>query len=165
MEDDPISQGPIKRHPAIAEYSRDHHFGLMLCFKIRKGLLNSVPANRIRDYVIHCFREDLGEHFRLEEISLLPKFAADEPLRIRTVQEHEDIRALVAQLEGLPEPELLKKFADHLEKHIRFEERLLFMKLQSMLSDAELWELAKDHPPKTCNADDDWKDKFWISAR
>jgi hemerythrin-like domain-containing protein len=57
---------------------------------------------------------------------------------------------------------LLKTFADVLEKHIRFEERVLFIKLQTMLSDIELWELAKAHPPRSCNIDVDWKDKFWI---
>jgi hemerythrin-like domain-containing protein len=162
MENEQPSKGPIRRHPAIAQYSRDHHFGLMLCFKIRKGLRNNVPADRIRNYVAYCYREDLSEHFRLEEESLLPAFQADDPLVARTIDEHKQIRTLIDQMNVHNEAGLLKTFADVLEKHIRFEERVLFMKLQTMLSDAELWELEKAHPPGSCNIDVDWKDKFWI---
>lgn len=162
MENDPEFQGPIKRHPAIAQYSREHHFGLMLCFKIRKGLARGVETRRIADYVDRCFREELNEHFSLEETSLLPKFKDDDPLRERTLREHVEIRSMAEQLRtGLVEPDALTKFADLLEKHIRFEERELFMKLQAMLSDKELWQLAKDHPPKNCTIDMDWADKFW----
>jgi len=33
---------PIKRNEAIAELSRDHHFALLLVWKIREGLKKAV---------------------------------------------------------------------------------------------------------------------------
>ena len=58
---------PLKRHPAIVSFSKDHHFGLLLVWKIRQGLAKAVDAERISKYVLYFFREDLEKHFQEEE--------------------------------------------------------------------------------------------------
>ena len=58
---------PIKRHQALVSFSKEHHFGLLLVWKIRQGLANAVSAERISRYVLFFFNEDLKFHFREEE--------------------------------------------------------------------------------------------------
>lgn len=45
------NQAPIKRHQAIVSFSKDHHFGLLLIWKIRQGLNKAVNPERISNYV------------------------------------------------------------------------------------------------------------------
>ena len=50
---------PIKRHQAIVSFSKDHHFGLLLVWKIRQGLNKAVSAERISNYVLFFLRKTL----------------------------------------------------------------------------------------------------------
>jgi len=43
---------PIKRNEALKPISRDHHHALLLGWKIRQGIKNKIPAERIKKYVI-----------------------------------------------------------------------------------------------------------------
>ena len=52
---------PIKRHPAIVSFSKDHHFGLLLVWKIRQGLSRQVDPERISNYTGYFFKEDLEQ--------------------------------------------------------------------------------------------------------
>jgi hypothetical protein len=61
---------PIKRHKAIVSFSKDHHYGLLLVWKIRQGLNKEVSAERIINYVLFFFKEDLEKHFKTEELLL-----------------------------------------------------------------------------------------------
>lgn len=73
---------PIKRHQAIVSFSKDHHFGLLLVWKIRQGLKNAVNAERISSYLLYFFKEDLEKHFKEEEEFLFSKLPVDDDLRI-----------------------------------------------------------------------------------
>jgi hypothetical protein len=61
------NRAPIKRHQAIVSFSKDHHFGLLLVWKIRKGLNKTVDPVRISNYVTFFLKEDLEKHFKEEE--------------------------------------------------------------------------------------------------
>ena len=50
------NQAPIKRHQAIVSFSKDHHFGLLLVWKIRQGLKKSIDPVRISNYVLFFFK-------------------------------------------------------------------------------------------------------------
>lgn len=39
---------PIKRHPSLQPLSREHHYGLLLSWKIREGFKREVPPERIK---------------------------------------------------------------------------------------------------------------------
>lgn len=64
---------PIKRNAAIVEFSEDHHFALLLVWKIREGLKKSIDPVRINRYAIHFFDTDLTHHFKDEEEMLFNK--------------------------------------------------------------------------------------------
>src|SRR5579872_777539 len=122
---------PIKRHQSIASFSRDHHSGLLLVWKIRHGLSKSTDPERISEYVLFFYKEDLAKHFRDEEKLLFVRLPGDDLLRTQAESDHQAICALMAALEKNPEDvSILRKIADAVEEHIRFEERELFNHLQ-----------------------------------
>ena len=156
--------GPIKRHPAIVQFSREHHFGLLLTWKIRQGLNKNIDPKRIADYVLFFFDEDLKTHFAEEERSLFSKMENADALKLQALQEHVEINGLMDAIRvNKTSPELLIIFADALNKHIRFEERVLFNHLQSLLTEAELAALEQEHPVKTKDTDAGWDDHFWVT--
>jgi len=123
---------PLKRHPALVPLSQDHHFGLLLSWKIRKGFSNDIGNQRILNYVDYFVNEHLEEHFQNEEDYLFTYLAKNDLLRREAESQHESIRALFRKMISDREVEEvdLKGFADELESHIRFEERKLFPYIQ-----------------------------------
>ena len=86
----------------------------------------------------------------------------DELIQI-ALKEHQQLTAMVEQLrKDKKNTELITKFSDELDKHIRFEERTLFNEIQNSLSDKDLIELEATHLVKPYDVSDDWDDKFWI---
>lgn len=153
---------PIKRHQALVSFSKEHHFGLLLIWKIRRGLLNAVSAERIGKYVLFFFTEDLKTHFKDEEQLLFCKLPATDTLRLQAEEEHKEIYRLVEAIAGTTNDEdLLRQFADILEKHIRFEERILFNHLQSHISAEELEDISTRFS-NSIDLDTQWKDIFWL---
>lgn len=153
---------PIKRHQAIVSFSKDHHFGLLLVWKIRQGLGKSVNAERISKYVVYFFKEDLEKHFKDEEQLLFCRLPVDDALRKRAEEEHQSIYNLVNAIdENKNFTNLLNQLANELEKHVRFEERKLFNHLQKKLmpADLELIEKRLSNDGKT--SDEKWEDVFW----
>lgn len=58
---------PIKRYETIAQFSREHHFGLLLVWKIKQGIKKSISPERISNYVLCFYEQDLKQHFSNEE--------------------------------------------------------------------------------------------------
>ena len=156
---------PIKRHQALVSFSKEHHFGLLLVWKIRQGLANAVSAERISRYVLFFFNEDLKIHFREEEELLFSKLPASDTLRIQAEEEHKEIYRLIAVITQTANDEkLLRQFADTLDKHIRFEERTLFNHLQTHVTPEELEEISKRFS-NSVDLDGKWEDVFWIRKK
>lgn len=154
---------PLKRHPALIPVSRDHHRGLLLCWKIRTGFRKLVPENRIAAYVKYFFEHQLGPHFRLEEQEIFTFLPDLDPLRVEAENQHKELYRIVADLSSLETNThgLLTTFEQALEKHIRFEERKLFMHIQEQLNETELTALGSRVEACHSEEPDLWKDKFW----
>ena len=156
---------PIKRHQALVSFSKEHHFGLLLVWKIRQGLANAVSAERISRYVLFFFNEDLKIHFREEEELLFSKLPASDTVRIQAEEEHKEIYRLIAVITQTANDEkLLRQFADTLDKHIRFEERTLFNHLQTHVAPEELEEISKRFS-NSVDLDSKWDDVFWLRKK
>lgn len=153
---------PIKRHAALVSLSKDHHFALLLVWKIKEGLKIAVEPSRITNYVIHFFDNDLLPHFKSEEEFLFSRLPKNNNLRIQAESEHQTIYEMIAGMrKNQGGKDLLVQFADTLEKHIRFEERELFNYMQTTVSENVLSEIASslksgEHKPGVV-----WTDTFW----
>lgn len=156
-----MSQSPIKRSPELVKLSRDHHFGLLLVWKTRQGMRLEVAAPRIASFLLETFRMELEPHFRQEELCLLPLLPADDPLRVRTEQEHVLIRSLCIALEQDITYERLADLANLLDAHIRFEERELFGHIEAVTALPEL-KAASDRAARMPQPEPfAWADDFW----
>ena len=54
---------PLKRSKALQSLSREHHYGLLLCWKIRSGLKKAVDIERIKAYTDWFFKNSLSKFF------------------------------------------------------------------------------------------------------
>ena len=143
---------PIKRSKHILQLSKDHHFSLLFCWKIRQGLKNEIEAGRINKYVQFFWENDMEEHFREEEEILFAPLQ-DEKVQ-KAVSDHRQIKSVVEKLQSTSAVfemnKLLSEIANIVEAHVRFEERDLFPHLEKHLSDAQLEEIGehlKGHAP------------------
>lgn len=153
---------PLKRNAGLIQFSREHHFSLLLVWKIRHGIQNQIAAERIASYIIYFYEHDLQKHFEAEELELFPKLGKENVLQQRALYEHEAMCQLIDEIRNdTNNNKLLEKFADTLEKHIRFEERTLFDVLQNTLTEQELIALEKAHSAKPHDVSETWEDKFW----
>ncbi len=144
--------------------SQDHHFGLLLVWKIRKGIKMKIETERITGYLNYFMREHLEPHFQMEENVLFPYLAKNDLLRKQAEEQHQELRQKqerIAKHENVPVDQLAD-FADGLESHIRFEERKLFQHMQKELMEKDLDEM--DLAIKTIHEKvvEIWDDQFWI---
>lgn len=151
----------MKRHESIAPLSREHHFGLLFCWKIRQGIKLNVEAGRMYQYVAYFWNTHLEEHFREEEEWLFKKI--NDALTRQALQEHQEIKQYLQQLKNAPKAGNLLQLANMINDHIRFEERTLFPHLEKVLTPGQLEEaghlLHESIPGKT---GDNYADEFWI---
>jgi hemerythrin-like domain-containing protein len=125
-----------RRHESLVPLSREHHYGLMLCLRIHRGLpLRASDQTWVREKAFQAaqfFATDLVAHFKAEEealFSAMRDFVGADRLLGELLTEHRKLERLAERLGGTEVGELvstLGEFADLLEAHIRKEERELF---------------------------------------
>lgn len=148
---------PIKRHPALQPLSRDHHFGLLLCWKIRKGLSIQIEPKRIKAYTEWFWNAHLKHHFEVEEKSIFPILGDKNEGVQRAIQEHWALTELFESSSELRSE--LEKLEVLLNAHIRFEERELFNAIQEKATPEQVLEIQKLHHTEI--DENAWDDRFW----
>ena len=158
---------PLKRHPALIPLSQDHHFGLLLTWKIRQGFNKGIGRQRILAYVDYFVNEHLEKHFQNEEDYLFSYLAKNDLLRKEAENQHEYLRELFRKMVSSREVEEddLNEFADSLESHIRFEERKLFPYIQVELLEDDLKEFQEKMEMIHEKVQEHWEDEFWAKTR
>lgn len=156
-----MSTSPIKRNKSLVNLSKEHHFGLLASWKIRRGFELKVEPKRMADFVINLWETHLSSHFNAEEVMLfnvIKHSLVDEALA-----QHLKLRTLITSISKDGNTEQLTDFANLLEQHIRFEERQVFKMLQQELSEEKLDEIGKQldelHNEPFI---DNYKDEFWL---
>ncbi len=155
---------PIKRSLALVPFSKDHHFALLLVWKIRQGLRFNAEPQRINNYIIFFFENYLEEHFKEEEELLFVHLDSNNASRTIAEKDHKALKQIIVEIKANPKNNTIStEFINRLEKHIRFEERKLFNELQNTLNESELDIIGEKmgalHPEKKV---DNWKDTFWL---
>lgn len=158
-----MASKPIKRNVNIQPLSRQHHHGLLCSWKIRQGLKKGVETARIIAYLDYFWQSDLEAHFLNEEQLLFSQVS--HKLVTQANEEHAQIRELLnALLHGsIANPsEALAQFADLLDNHIRFEERVLFPYFEETLSEEVLIKIGRQlqEEESTCTSVE-FADVFW----
>lgn len=156
-------QGPIKRSEALKPLSRDHHEGLLLCWKIRKGLKDDLDCQRIAAYVTTFFGQALQPHFTEEEQFVFTLLPGNEQVQT-ALQQHQSLKDLVNDISAYRDhcKDLLAQFADQLDQHIRFEERVLFPGIEQIASEGleDVGKVIAAHHEQLKPIS--WDDQFWM---
>jgi hemerythrin-like domain-containing protein len=132
----------MKRHPALAPLSRDHHKALVIAMTLERAGAEGAREAAER-YVDFLGMHEVG-HFALEEAVLLPVVPAGEPGRSlveRVLDDHRWLREACARLERArepPDPDRLHELGARLRAHVQLEERELFPYLERSLDEATL---------------------------
>lgn len=149
---------PIKRSKELQPLSRDHHNGLLLCWKIRTGIKNGVEITRMKNYIDWFYENHLVQHFAVEEKYIFPVLGNENENIKKALHEHRRLRRLFEKKEDIKKT--LNLIEEELESHIRFEERILFNEIQEVATEEELRNIETYHSNAIhC---EDWKDEFWL---
>lgn len=160
------SNKPLKRGKALIRFSQDHHYALLLVWKIKEGIKYNIPDERIAEYILFFYEQDLEAHFLSEEIDLFSKLENNSPMLRRAMKDHVALRTLIEKIKlDKKNPSFIIDFAEILEKHVRFEERVMFDFLESKFSESELRIIAEKHHHKPVDVSENWKDKFWSTKK
>ena len=148
---------PLRRDPALVPLSHDHHDGLMAAVRLKQGRSAYNGEPDIVESIRQLWEDDLCPHFEQEETLLFVHPWPEEIREMvdRALAEHQTMRALVDLVAGKVEPEdNARQLGALLEAHIRFEERVMFGAMQSVLSEREIADIgsaiAAMRRPKAC---------------
>lgn len=134
---------PLERHPLLRPLSREHHHGLLLCWRIRRDLVSRTDHDQVLAECRAFFHSDLLPHFAVEEDVVFPVLGNQHPLVHRAIAEHRRLARLFQQDD---DPRTtLSRIEDELEAHIRFEERVLFQAVQAQATPEELEQIDRVH--------------------
>ena len=148
---------PLKRNPHLKAISRDHHYGLLLCWKIREGFKRNIDIDRIKRYTDWFWTIHLADHFAVEEKYIFPILGDNNDLIKKALTEHRRLKRLFA--DNTEVWRSLNLIEEELDSHIRFEERVLFNEVQKVATSEQLEQIEKHHHHDTLN--EDWEDEFW----
>jgi hemerythrin-like domain-containing protein len=129
----------VKRSAELTPLSHEHHQALFVAMGLKRAEGPGAAAAFI-DY-----HEETGaRHFAIEEEILLPGWlAADPEAEVedarRILAEHLEIRTAAARITaGEPSADELRALGELLSRHVRFEERELFPRIEARLDGAVL---------------------------
>ena len=148
---------PLKRSLPLIPISREHHHGLLLAWKIREGLKYKITLDRIKKYTDWFWESHLLPHFEFEEKYIFPILEKNNDLIKIVLQEHTKLKQLFSSKKV--DKENLLSIQKELTAHIRFEERILFKKIESVASESQLKLIETAHSEII---NDDWHDEFWL---
>ncbi|HMT28946.1 MAG TPA: hemerythrin domain-containing protein [Bacteroidia bacterium] len=148
----------MKRHTSLQPLSRDHHNGLMFCFRLNRGLEKNIDETRLKNYVNWFYDNHIQEHFSVEEKLIFPILGNEHELIKTALKQHQHILKLFTTNTELSAT--IKNLAIQLEAHIRFEERVLFNEIQLHASDEILNAIHIAELETSCRVG--WEDEFWM---
>jgi iron-sulfur cluster repair protein YtfE (RIC family) len=137
----------MKRHPALIPLSQDHHKALLLAQLLKRNApeYHGLPKDLIgkMNFAKEIYHTELEHHFRDEEQFVFPYFkekdAELDNLISEILNEHIILKEKILSLVDNPNLiDQLDEIGNILGEHVRKEERILFEKAQTILSDDEL---------------------------
>lgn len=136
---------PLKRNEELKSLSREHHHGLLLCWKIKTGFSKGVSVDRIKSYTDWFYTNHLLPHFEIEEKYVFPILGASNPNISKALEDHRNLKKLFTT--DKDPTTALKQIETELENHIRFEERILFGEIQLAATAEQLKVIQANTPP------------------
>ena len=135
-----------RRHESLIPLSHEHHDALLLAWRLRSGDLSKREPELRARHVSAFFEYRLTSHFELEEElvfpAIRPVLGVEASLIDVLLGDHRELRAQAAAIKAGAH-EQIDSFCALLERHIRTEERQLFVLAENRLKPAEMVELGR----------------------
>ena len=135
-----------RRHESLIPLSHEHHDALMLAWRLRTGNLSKREPELRAKHVSAFFEYRLINHMRLEEELLFPACRAvlgvEASLIDVLLSDHRELRAKAAAIKAGAHDQV-DSFCGLLERHIRTEERQLFVLAENRMNPTEMAELGR----------------------
>jgi hemerythrin-like domain-containing protein len=135
-----------RRHESLIPLSHDHHDALLLAWRLRTGDLSSRKSELRASHVSAFFDYRLINHFKIEGELLFPAFrevlGMEASLIELLLSDHEELRAEAAAIKAGAHDQV-DSFCVLLERHIRTEERQLFVLAQDRMKPTKMAELGR----------------------
>ncbi len=162
-----MSTLPIKRSKALVALSKEHHFDLLLAWKLRRGIKAGVSASRMGAYVNYLNEQLIAPHFRDEEILLYDRLPKNDKMCSRALKDHQRLRELIALVTKADNQDLnpFTELSDLIEDHVRYEERELFPYIEQQLPAGDLSEAEKKLDERHKGFREVWEDVFWEKTK
>lgn len=137
----------MKRHASLIPLTHDHHHALVQVRKLKSAATGTDDDRRSAARLfLEFFHTDTLKHFREEEEIVFPlvvEAAEAQGALERVMIQHLYLHALVHRLEkeadeGVPTAETVLRTAESLEKHVRFEEKVVFPLIETIVRDVDL---------------------------
>ncbi|HTA75983.1 MAG TPA: hemerythrin domain-containing protein [bacterium] len=131
----------MKRAKFLWPLTHGHQHALSAAKIIRERLQANPADTSISSEVLDFYEDELAAHFEVEEEMLATvksRCPANDPDLTRTLTDHQKMKELL----NLSGSQHLLEFAELLTQHVRFEEEILFARLESIFKEEEvgLWE-------------------------
>lgn len=154
----------MKRNKNLHPLSWQHHSGLLIARRIKKGVANGSDITVIAHYMESMWNEHLNPHFKLEEDHLLPPMenlteAAE--LIERFNEEHALMRKQIQEILCKPTYAKLEEFSMTLTNHIHFEEKEFFPLAERIIPEKELDRIGRFFHEAYAEKQVDWRIPFW----
>ena len=153
----------MKRNPHLIPLSKEHHFGLLFCWKLKQGVQKQAQPDVMRSYVQHFWQRQLQEHFALEDKALGRLLEPHHEMQQRLKEEHQLLGRRIADVMSgtKSKPADFLELADLLTRHIRFEERELFPYLEETLTAGQMEGIGRQLSAQELIDDDSFTPAFW----
>jgi hypothetical protein len=148
---------PIKRSEFLQPLSREHHHGLLFCWKIRAGIKKDVEVSRIKKYADWFYENYLIPHFEVEEKYVFTILGNKNEFIKKAVSEHRSLKRLFESTTEFQKN--IGLISEELIDHIRFEERILFGEIQKIATAEQLLSIEFNHSDEKFV--DNLTDSFW----
>jgi hemerythrin-like domain-containing protein len=144
----------MKRHVSLHPLSQHHHFALIQALEMRRAAValhekRAALVQKKGEMFVRFWHKSGHVHFREEEEVLLPAYSRHVRLDqdadvMRILADHAEIRATVLDFEQqlaakIPiKPERMAHLAQILHDHVRFEENVVFPRIEKVLGESGL---------------------------
>lgn len=158
---------PLKRDKSLVPLSREHHFGLLFCWKLKQGIANGAPFELMRQYIQYFWSNILKAHCQEEEVIVKRLLHQDDVNSVRLHEEHLLIEAIIELINEQKNlnTSLIATLQQDLTDHIRWEERELFPYLQTVADPEDLADVGRLLAHDLQEPKDEFLPAFWENKK
>lgn len=136
-----------------------HRYGLLLCSRIQSGFMKGVAVERIKSHADWFFENYICPQFEIETKHIFPILDNNYFGVKKVISQYRRLNRLFKNKYVNNTSRSLNLIEEELERHIRFEEQVLFQEIHNVATGLQLKKNQNLYTDEKFK--DDFKDEFW----